>query len=389
MSRTDVFFYVQHLLGIGHLRRAQTLVRALRRGGLEVVLVSGGMAIPAAGLDGVRLVQLPAVRATDMSFKELVDDAGRPIDEAWRERRRDALLAAWIEAAPALLLFELFPFGRWGMRFELLPLLEAAGRARPKPLVVASVRDILVAKTKPERYDQMVDLAARHFDQILVHGDPDLISFYETLPQARRIAERIHYTGYVVDESGRPGEPGAVGDGEVLVSAGGGRVGHHLLESAIRGRALSCLGDRTWRVLVGYHVDEADLAALRRLAPDGVVVERARPDFPDLLMRCTLSISQAGYNTIMEALRAGCRIVASPYAGQEETEQTRRAELLAARGVIEIVPEEKLTPESLARAVDRAMAAPPPAKTAIRTDGAARTLELVTGWLAEAGRVGG
>ncbi len=130
------------------------------------------------------------------------------------------------------------------------------------------------------------------------------------------------------------------------------------------------------------------MRALRRQAPDGIIVERARNDFPSLLMNCTLSISQAGYNTIMEALRAGCRIVASPYAGQEETEQTRRAELLAARGALEIVPEEMLTPESLAAAVDRAMAAPPPAQARIRTDGAQTTLRLVAGWLAEAARRG-
>ena len=38
MSRR-VFFYVQHLLGIGHLRRAATLVRALDRSGFDVLLV--------------------------------------------------------------------------------------------------------------------------------------------------------------------------------------------------------------------------------------------------------------------------------------------------------------------------------------------------------------
>ena len=37
-----VFFYVQHLLGIGHLRRAAVLARALADGGFDVLLVSGG-----------------------------------------------------------------------------------------------------------------------------------------------------------------------------------------------------------------------------------------------------------------------------------------------------------------------------------------------------------
>ena len=46
-----VFFHVQHLLGIGHLRRADVLARALREAGFEVTLASGGMPVGALQLD--------------------------------------------------------------------------------------------------------------------------------------------------------------------------------------------------------------------------------------------------------------------------------------------------------------------------------------------------
>ena len=42
----SVFFYVQHLLGIGHLKRAATLAQALRDAGFKVVLASGGVPVP-------------------------------------------------------------------------------------------------------------------------------------------------------------------------------------------------------------------------------------------------------------------------------------------------------------------------------------------------------
>jgi predicted glycosyltransferase len=384
MSGKRIFFYVQHLLGIGHLRRAVTLARGLAAAGFEVVVVSGGRPIPGHELGGARLLQLPPVAATDMSFKELIDEAGRPVDEAWKSMRRQALLQAFRELRPDLLLFELFPFGRWGMRFELLPLLEAAGTAAPRPLIVSSVRDILVAKTKAARYDQMVDLAEANFDRVLVHGDPTLISFYDTLPQARRIDGRIHYTGYVVDAGGRRGKPGDDGWDEVVVSAGGGRVGQRLLETAIAARPLTSLSAAVWRVLVGYHASDGDLLALRRQAGDGVVVERARSDFPSLLMNCRLSISQGGYNTVMEALRAGCRAVVSPYAGGEESEQTLRCQLLAERGALELVAEATLTPARLAAAVERAQARPAATGPVVQTGGAETSARLLAGWLAEA-----
>ena len=55
---SGVFFYVQHLLGIGHLRRAAIIARALRRRSLDVAFVSGGAPAGEMNLEGATLVQL-------------------------------------------------------------------------------------------------------------------------------------------------------------------------------------------------------------------------------------------------------------------------------------------------------------------------------------------
>ena len=115
-----VFLYVQHLLGIGHLQRAATLAQALRAAGFEVTLASGGKPVA-----GIPVLQLPPA-SSDAAFKQLLDENGAPVDDAWKARRRDALLEAFRQAAPDALLIELFPFGRRQMRFELLPLLGMA-----------------------------------------------------------------------------------------------------------------------------------------------------------------------------------------------------------------------------------------------------------------------
>lgn len=382
MSRKRVMFYVQHLLGIGHQRRGATLARAMTAAGMDVGFVSGGHEIPNLDLGGARLMQLPATRAVDLFFKKLVDENERPIDDAWRDRRRDILLGYWRDFQPDVLVFELFPFGRRQMRFELLPLLDAAHALPNRPVVVCSVRDILVAPPKPERELEMLERIDRYFDHVLVHGDPNLIPFGRTFPHADEIAGKLHYTGYVVDASGQRGGPGDPGWKEVIVSAGGGAVGSRLLRAAMQARADTRLKDRVWRVLVGVKVEAEEFEALRRDAPDGVIVERARGDFTSLLMNCTLSISQAGYNTVMEAMRAGCRAVVVPYAGGLETEQTLRAELLADRGVLQTVPESDITPQNIAAAVERAMDGPPASAADIRCDGAAETARLVAAWAA-------
>lgn len=386
MSRPRLFFYVQHLLGIGHLRRTVTLARACAAAGLEVTLASGGRGALREVSGTVKCVQLPPVSAADASFKRLVDESGTSIDEAWKERRREALLAAWRAAKAQALVLELFPFGRRQMRFELLPLLEAAAGETRRPLIVSSVRDLISgAAPRPGRDAETLELLERYFDRVLVHGDPALIEFGRGFEPAARIASKLHYTGYVVKPAvtRAPGE--ATGTGDVLLSAGGGAVGRRLLETAIRARPLSSLGERRWRVLSGIHAEPADLAALEVLADavggGNVVVERARADFPQLLAECAVSVSQAGYNTIAETLQARARAVVVPFAGGSETEQNLRARLLGERGLLEVLEETELAPATLAAAIDRAAQRARPEPGCIDLGGAERAAALLTAWM--------
>lgn len=379
-SNTKILFYVQHLLGIGHLRRTATLSRNLVRAGFDVTVVSGGHEID-IDMGGARLVQLPATRATDLFFKTLVDEDGNQIDDSWRQLRADKLLQIWQEVTPDILITELFPFGRRQMRFELLPLLDAAKESENPPLIVSSVRDILVAQTKPGRNEEMMALVNKYFDKVMVHGDPQLISLDKTFPHTKSIEDKIHYTGYVVDRTGVKGGVEAPGHNEVIVSSGGGAVGTDLLKTAMAARALSSAKDLIWRMMVGATVENSVYEELCHMAPDGVVVERARKDFTSLLMNCRLSISQGGYNTVMEILHAKCRAVIVPYAGGIETEQTLRAELLAQKGALHIADEASLNPEMLAVKVDEALAGAP-SMAEINVDGANRSAVFLKEWVA-------
>jgi predicted glycosyltransferase len=388
-----VFFYVQHLLGIGHLRRAATLTRAMSAAGLDVALVSGGHKVPGLDIGGGRLVQLAPTRATDLYFKVLVDENDQPIDDAWRAARRRQLIATWREFRPHVLMFELFPFGRRQMRFELLPLLDASLAAHRRPVIVSSVRDILVGQHKAARNDEVLGLIETYFDHVMVHGDPQLVSFEETFAHAGRIADKLVYTGYAVDRGGqsdavgRPGHEPSRGasHNEVIVSAGGGAVGLELLRTAIAARPATRLNRHRWRVLVGIKVPNSEHEALVRAATPGIVVERARPDFTTLIRNCTLSISQGGYNTVFEVLDAGVRGVIVPYAGGIETEQTLRAARLAERGLVHVLTESALTPQALAATIEAAMDAPPTSTAGIDTGGSEKSAALIGGWADGAG----
>jgi predicted glycosyltransferase len=379
-----ILIHVQHLLGTGHLRRAAAIGAALAEAGFEVEIASGGPPITRLDIGRARILQLPALRTADLTFRNLIDERGQPVDETWRTARRDMLLRRLSVFRPDALITELFPFGRRVLEFELLPLLEAAAAATPRPVILCSLRDVLVAPSDPAKAAKAVGRARTWYDRVLVHGDPALIDLPASYPAARELGERIVYTGYIASEPGADA-PAGHGEGEVIVSAGGAAVGARVFEAAAAAHAAGAAPGLTWRFLLGSDLPlEARQRFLSR-AGAGMIVEPARTDFLSLLGRCNISVSQAGYNTVMDIVTAGARAVVIPFAGGGETEQAQRAQALAARGWVEVVPEEHLEPQRLAAVIDQALKRPAPRRR-LDCDGARETVRCVTQLLAARGR---
>ncbi|MCK6452547.1 MAG: glycosyltransferase [Alphaproteobacteria bacterium] len=365
--------HVHHLLGVGHLRRALALARGLAEAGAEVTVASGGMPVPNLPTTGLDFVQLPPARARDATFKELLDETGAEVDDAWRARRARALLDLFAARRPHLVVTELYPFGRRLLRFELEPLLREVAAQASRPLMACSLRDI-IHPPAPARIRGIVDLVRGSFDLVLVHADPALIDLDLSFPAVARIADRLHYTGYLLEQPPAPARRPA-GEPEVLVSSGGGAVGEPLLRAALGARPLSRFRDRPWRLLAGHNLPEDRFQSLRRRGGPGVTVERAREDFVALLPRALCSVSQAGYNTAIEVLSARVPAVFVPFADAGELEQTLRCHALAERGLCRWLPPQHLTPVALAAAIDAAQ--PPPEGFSVEVSGAERSATLL------------
>ena len=367
-----VLIAVTHLLGAGHLTRAAALARALAASGHAVVLASGGNPAPLVRLDGVRLVQLPPLHIRGTAFADLLDRDGRAAGPDMLAERRQALLAALDAQAPDILVTELFPFGRRALAGEFLALVEAARARRPRPLILASVRDILVPPDRPAKVAEAHARLAALYDGVLVHGDPALAPLDASWPVDADLAARLRYTGYV-DEGAAPESGPRAG---VVVAAGSSAAGLDLLRAAAEAaRRRPALG---WRILAGGGVPDAAFRAMGEGLPAGTL-ERARADYRALLARAAVSVSQCGYNTAVDLLAAGPRAVLVPFEAGRESEQRLRAERLAGRGLARLLPEADLDPDALLEAVEAALQAPPPPAHGIRLDGAARAVALIEG----------
>ncbi len=365
-----LLFWVQSLLGSGHLRRALRISRACADAGFEVTLVNGGPLSPWPAPKGIRILQLPVLRAADATFSALVDEDGRPAADAlWRARA--ALLATAVEQTrPHLVLLEMFPFGRRAFARELEPWLARARNLFPRLRVAISVRDVLVRKTNPDRYREMAERANRLADAVLVHGDAALLPFEASFPARRLLSVPLRHTGYVVE----PPPPVPAERRGIVVSAGGGAVGARLLETALAAHPLCRLADEPWLLVAGRH---GQGETLRRRAPPGVTVRGHDPDLPAHLAAARVSVSQAGYNTVAETLACGTPMVLVPFAESGEDEQTVRARRLAAKGLARTLDARDLTPAALARAIEEAARTPPGTRSQVALEGARRSARLL------------
>lgn len=380
--RPALLFYCQHSLGIGHLTRSFALARALAAR-FRVVFLNGGRLPPGVPVpEDMERIDLPPLGMDD--GHTVVSRDGALDVEAARAQRRALIDAAVQRVRPAVLLVELFPFGRKKFAGEILPMIRAARRQAGGPALVAcSLRDILVdARPDQAHHDERARwMTDRWFDAVLVHSDAGFARLQDSFHPRRPLRTPVFHTGYVVPSRDRE-QPVARGE-HLLVSAGGGIVGEDLFRSVLAARE-RLAGPVPLRIVAGPFLPEPAWRALRARCEGvaGVTLLRHVGDMVAEMRAARASLSQCGYNTALDLVVSGVPALVSPYETATENEQRGRAEKLAALGALQCLPQGALAPAPLARAIE-ALLRFTPRPAALALDGAQRSAEILVSLLAD------
>lgn len=375
-----LLFYCQHAVGMGHLVRSLALASALAER-FRVVFLSGGR-MPR----GLRLPPHVEVRALPPlalgpDNRLISCDRRRGVERA-QQVRREQILAAYDELQPAAIVVELFPFGRKKFAPELLPLLERARQAGSRrPLVVCSLRDILVGRPDDQRShdERAVSWANSYFDAVLVHADPRVARLEDTFKPATPLRIPVEYTGFVLGEPACDQARPKARHRRIIVSAGGGLVGEPLFRAALEAQQPLWASERLeTHIVTGPFLPDSAWQSLRAAAAHrpALRVRRFVPNLRAQMRSSVASVSQCGYNTALDLLWSGVPSLVVPYAEGTEDEQTRRARHLEALGAIRVLPADRLDGPSLVREV-RALLEFQPAPLAVDLDGARHTTRLL------------
>ena len=373
-DKPRILFYLIHLLGIGHLQRILAVTDELLHAGAEVCILSTGGPATILQQSRATVFTLPTVSIRDHDFSTLYSISGGAMSASDWGRRIRAIDTQLRSFRPQVLVTEMYPFGRRKFHREIRQMLESAAGLNPPPVVVASVRDIIQGNRKDDHYREMARVVRDCYDHVLVHGDPVFIPFDLSFPYTDDVANRISYTGYV--SGNRPVSSMVAEPVDVLVSTGGSEVGERLIRCCLDVSRQPLMANYRWCIRTSLW---AKIHATQTI-PSHVRVEALDDDFIALLGQARISISQGGYNTMVDLLQSHTPAVVVPFEGSGETEQRQRAEKLSVDGQLVVLLENDLDAESLLVAMQRAGTLDTGKRLRPMVDGARQSADRLLQW---------
>jgi predicted glycosyltransferase len=347
-TRPRLLFYCQHSLGMGHLIRSFSIAGGLANH-FDVLFLNGGP-LPQGQKppERIEIINLPPL-GFDAEMQLLSRDDSHTVAQA-QSLRLEIMRKALGSVKPDVLLIELFPFGRKKFAGELIALLEDARALSTPPVMVCSLRDILVERN--QHHDELAcHRANRYFDAVLVHSDARFARLEESFHPFSPLKVPVHYTGFVTKEQNERAKPEPRRASRIVISAGGGLVGEALLRTAIEAyEFLRAPGKPEMRVIGGPFIPEQAWQALEKIAREkqGISLIRSVPDLGVELRGAAASISQCGYNTAMDILRSRVPALVVPFSGDKQDEQMNRARRLERLGALRVMEPERLDAQTLA-----------------------------------------
>ncbi len=398
-SGTRIAIFSHDTLGLGHLQRCTNIARALtaRFPDLSILLLTGSpmvhrYALP-AGVDYVKLPSVRKVGTEQYSARTL----GVPDADVLR-LRANLILRTLRDFDPHVMLVDHAPTG---MKGEMLPTLEWMGQERDRCIRLIGLRDVIddPAAVRSVWSDRGVyDTVRKHYQHVLVYGSPDVFDTAREYGFPDDLRARTTYCEYVTeDPQVVETVVAAPADTEpsvplVTVTIGGGDgagelvIGNYLAMLRLAG---SNPGFRS-AILPGPFLPDELLQRFRAEAGAvGAQFVEFAPSSSPWMARSSLIVGTAGYNTTVQALRFGQRVLFIPRV-MHRHEQLVRARRLAALGVVGCMEPDTVNPASLLARVREMLADPRVPLAAARAagtigfGGAERTAEFCGGLMVRA-----
>jgi predicted glycosyltransferase len=185
------------------------------------------------------------------------------------------------------------------------------------------LRGLIDAEDRAQFDAQFFPIVARHFDRIFVTTDRRIVDVATEYGLRNDVAAKLTYTGYVVPhcrETELRAGPPTVGEARVVCSGGSGFGAEPLLADCIE--IAATFEDVRFDVVLGPRTTAAESVG----SNGRCAVWRERDDLPALHAAADVVVTTGGYNSMVEAMQGGARLVvyAVPGPSDERWQHARR-----------------------------------------------------------------
>ena len=384
---TRILVYSHDTYGLGNIRRMLAIATHLSQSidDVSVLIVSGSPMLQGFRIaPSIDYIKLPCVTRTardSYATRSLGLDAADAF-----ELRANLILGAVADFRPDVLVVDKKPFG---VENELEGAIHYAKANLPTTALVLVLRDILDAPAPTMRTWQAGRYTAaieRFFDLVLVLGTRAIFDPCREYHLPATVRARTRFCGYVRRAAGPRSRDDVrrelgLGDSDrlVLVTPGGGEDGAHVLGTYVRAVPMVHSASRVRSLIVtGPELDSAERARLDaavRGNPD-VAVREFTNDMMSYMNAADVVVCMGGYNTICEVASLQKRAIVVPRVRPVE-EQRIRADRLGHRHIVTVVHPDTMTPDTLGRAVSRALEADGGMRASLDLDALPRVTEYI------------
>ncbi len=371
-STFNILMYSHDTYGLGHLRRTMAIAEHLRHRGVNILILTGS---PLAGRyetpEGVDFVRIPGmIKKTNEEYLPLSIkiNARHALNI-----RRNIIVATAKAFQPHVFIVDKAPMG---LRREVIPTLKWLRRRMPRTRTILGLRDIMddAASTSREwREKGVYEVLDQYYSEIWVYGNQE---FYDPIAEyaiPEHISRKMVFTGYIPRRVPLPNamnpirreEKIAPEDKLVVVTTGGGGDGYPLMDAYLR--MLEQGGGPRHRVIFvsGPFMPRPEREAVaRRAAAVKARFYHFYRRMETLMGLADAIVTMGGYNTTCEILSQAKPSLVVPRE-VPRLEQRIRAEVLSRQGLIEFLPWDELSPDTIRAKLNRLLTDPAPYKAAM------------------------
>lgn len=353
--------YSHDTYGLGNLRRMLAICQILldKIPELSILLVSSSplvhcFRIPQR-LDYIKLPCIGRNELGEISVKYLGTEIEKTLN-----LRSELIKITTITFQPDIILVDKKPYG---LEAELRDTLENIKEYNPTTKVVLLLRDILdtpkrtIKEWENHQYYEGIEL---FYDQVWVVGMPEIFDITKKYKFPASISKKVKFCGYinstkVSKKYQKLRQELNINPDEkfVLVTAGGGADGYHLINTSIAALADISVTQKIKSLIVcGPEMSLENQQSLSDSIQqfDRIKILEFTNDLTSYINAADTIISMAGYNTICEIISLGKRAVIVPRV-RPTKEQLIRAKCMEKVGLLKAIHPDLLNSDNLQKAV--------------------------------------